>query len=83
MPQEGEAEGGVTEEMEREVEVEQEESEERKAPITCSGPSLPTEEGVDRHNTTHLPYRFWCPVHVTGRARTIPPHPPPTTRRPG
>ena len=29
----------------------------------------PTQEEVDLHNTTHLPYRSWCPHCVRGKAR--------------
>ena len=29
----------------------------------------PTQEEVNLHNTTHLPYRSWCPHCVRGKAR--------------
>ena len=29
----------------------------------------PSKEEVDLHNTTHLPYRSWCPHCVRGKAR--------------
>ena len=29
----------------------------------------PSKEEVDLHNSTHLPYRSWCPHCVRGKAR--------------
>ena len=35
-------------------------------------PGCPTKEEVERHYTTHLPYRSWCPVCVQGKGKEAP-----------
>ena len=35
-------------------------------------PGSPTQEEVDRHYVTHMPFRSWCPVCVQGKARENP-----------
>lgn len=32
----------------------------------------PTDEEVDKHNATHLPFRSWCPFCVAGKAKNEP-----------
>ena len=33
------------------------------------GPVKPSQEEVDRHVVTHLPYRSWCPICVAARGK--------------
>jgi hypothetical protein len=35
-------------------------------------PILPTEQEVQQHDITHLPFRSWCPHCVSGKARNRP-----------
>ena len=35
-------------------------------------PKLPTEEQVEEHNKTHLPFRSWCPHCIRGRGMNAP-----------
>ena len=35
-------------------------------------PGNPTQEEVERHNMTHLPYRAWCPVCVEAKGKEDP-----------
>lgn len=72
MPQQGGAEAGVQEEKELEMDIDDEVSEEGRAPTTLKDPGRPTEAQADRHNSTHLPYRSSCPACVAGRARDRP-----------
>ena len=51
------------------VEAEVEEGQEAKA--ACQ-PCMPTQEEVDLHNVTHVPYRNWCPFCVAGKAKANP-----------
>ncbi len=34
-------------------------------------PRLPTEEEVEQHRLTHLPYRKWCPECVTAKGKDL------------
>ena len=34
-------------------------------------PRLPTQEEVDHHNLTHLPYRNWCPECVKAKGKDM------------
>ena len=34
-------------------------------------PGQPTAAMIEEHNSTHLPYRSWCPACVRGRGRSI------------
>ena len=34
-------------------------------------PRLPSQNEVDEHNLTHLPYRNWCPHCVRGRGKDL------------
>lgn len=54
--------GGVQEEADIELDVEGELSEEGHTPLTLPDPGTPNQEGVDRHNTAHIPYMTWCPA---------------------
>ena len=38
----------------------------------AKSPNEPTQEEVDEHCVTHLPYRSWCPVCVKARGREEP-----------
>ena len=33
---------------------------------------LPSQEEVDKHNLTHLPFRNWCPRCMKGRGKKAP-----------
>ena len=35
-------------------------------------PGCPTREELDRHYTTHMPFRSWCPICVQGKAKENP-----------
>ena len=37
--------------------------------IIAKSPHSPTEEEKERHYTTHLPYRSWCPICVQARGK--------------
>ena len=54
-----------------EVSDEQEE-EETETPMPMTVPCRPSEEEVDRHNLSHLPFRSWCKFCVMGRAQSHP-----------
>ena len=67
---EGLGRGGVAEESEA-AEVESGEFE--KPPIrVAKDPGAPTEQEVQEHYATHLPYRSWCPVCVKARGTEEP-----------
>ena len=34
-------------------------------------PRLPTQEEIDQHNLTHLPYRNWCPECVRAKGKDM------------
>ena len=50
------------------IEAEGEEEEARKA-RPLRDPGAPTQDDIDSHNVTHLPYRAWCPACVAGKSR--------------
>lgn len=54
------------------MDIEEEESEEGRKPRTLRAPGMPTQEEVDVHSVTHLPYRSWCHACMAGRARSRP-----------
>ena len=41
------------------------------AKVACV-PCMPTQEEVDAHNATHVPFRSWCPFCVAGKAKANP-----------
>ena len=43
--------------------------EEAELPKVIKVDPRPSEEEVNRHNVTHLPYRSWCPHCVRGKAK--------------
>ena len=51
----------------------EEAEEEAEVPRKAREPSEPTDEERRRHETTHLPFRPWCPDCVCGRLAN-PPH---------
>ena len=52
------------------VEVDEaDENDEEKKVQMLPDPGAPTEQEIQRHEVTHLPYRSWCPQCVKGRAR--------------
>ena len=55
-----------------EIECENKESEEARAPEVLRDPGAPTAKEIEEHNTTHLPFRSWCPHCVTGKAQDRP-----------
>ena len=60
-------------EAEKEVMREQEEeSEEAKGAKGARVPTKPSQEEVEEHMLTHLPYRSWCPHCVRGKAKGKP-----------
>jgi hypothetical protein len=38
---------------------------------TLSGPIRPTQEMVEQHEVTHIPFRNWCSACVRGRAKSL------------
>ena len=42
-----------------------------EAKVACA-PCMPTQEEVERHNATHIPFRSWCPFCVAGKAKANP-----------
>ena len=64
----------VSEDADAGPEAEGEEAEEEaEVPRKAREPSEPTDEERKRHETTHLPFRNWCPYCVKGRMAN-PPH---------
>ena len=55
-----------------EIECEHKGSEEARAPEVLRDPGAPTQKEIEEHNTTHLPFRSWCPHCVTGKAQDRP-----------
>ena len=39
-----------------------------RAPRTKAVPKVPSQDEVNGHNITHMPYAAWCPSCVAGRA---------------
>ncbi len=37
-------------------------------------PMRPTQQMIDDHSVSHLPFRSWCPACVRGRAKCVPHH---------
>ena len=69
---------GLTMEMEediggyRSVEVERKGKEEDKRELRkLIDPRKPTQEEVDEHELTHLPYRNWCPICVRAKGKEL------------
>ena len=69
---------GLTMEMEediggyRSVEVERKGKDEEKRELRkLIDPRKPTQEEVDEHELTHLPYRNWCPICVRGKGKEL------------
>ena len=56
------------EEAEEDTDAEKQEGEEAPAKRTRN-PSDPTQDEKERHWSTHLPYRSWCPICVKARGR--------------
>ena len=61
--------------MQRDSDVEQEESEgddveEGQRAVARKAPDTPSEQEVEDHNLTHIPYRPWCLACVAGQGRT-------------
>ena len=44
-------------------------SEEAQVPKVVKCDPRPSQEEVDKHNVTHLPYRSWCPHCIRGKAK--------------
>ena len=40
--------------------------------VVAKNPELPSQEEIDRHNVTHMPYRSWCRHCIMGRGRSAP-----------
>ena len=52
------------------IECEEEEvTEEAKKAEVLRYPSAPAPKEVEEHNVTHLPFRSWCPLRVSGKAQ--------------
>eukprot|EP00971_Amphidinium_carterae_P110018 2179228-Amphidinium_carterae.1 len=43
---------------------------EANIPRTLKTPTLPSQQEIDEHNLTHLPYRDWCKHCVQGKSRS-------------
>ena len=41
------------------------------AKVACV-PCMPTQQEVEIHNATHVPFRSWCPYCVAGKAKANP-----------
>ena len=65
--------GGASSSTEAPKEHGVEESQEEHCPNIKKTEVKPSEEEVQRHNATHVPYRSWCPYCVAGKAKA-PPH---------
>ena len=46
--------------------------EEAETAIPMAMPCKPTQEEIDNHNLSHLPFRSWCKHCVMGRAQSTP-----------
>ena len=49
-------------------------SEEADEPTGKSAPCRPSQEEVDEHNLTHIPFRSWCDHCIRGKAMSEPHH---------
>ena len=47
------------------------EEESTVVPKKLLDPRLPSQDEVDRHNLTHLPYRNWCPICIQARGKEM------------
>ena len=54
------------------IECEEQASEEARLPEVLRDPGAPTAKELEEHNTTHLPFRSWCPHCVAGKAQDRP-----------
>ena len=41
-------------------------------PRTIAAPSPPSRQEAQEHSITHIPYRYWCPYCVKGKAKASP-----------
>ena len=64
--------GGCEDEDFEQIECEERESEEARAPEVLRDPGAPTPKEVEDHNVTHLPFRSWCLHCVSGKAQDRP-----------
>ena len=55
-----------------EIECEEQVREEARPPEVLRDPGAPTAKELEEHNTTHLPFRSWCPHCVAGKAQDRP-----------
>ena len=62
------------EQDEREVEAEEEDSEEagKRNVLKMMNPRRPSQDEVDEHEITHIPFRSWCRHCVLGRGKEAP-----------
>ena len=56
--------GGVSPGVDEEADAIHAPDEEVKQTKTVRSPPMPTQEEVDAHKVSHLPYRCWCPECV-------------------
>ena len=57
----------------RDIELEMDEEEYEARPAKkMRDPGAPTEEEIQAHNITHMPFRAWCPACVAGKAKGRP-----------
>ena len=56
------------------TEVDEEMGETMEEPVikTVKDPGCPSREEVERHYTTHMPYRSWCPVCAQAKGKENP-----------
>jgi hypothetical protein len=61
------------EEDEEEIEIEHEEDEEDAQPLRIArDPKLPSQDDIECHRCSHIPFRDWCRHCVQGRGRGDP-----------
>ena len=53
-------------------EDEEEEDVGMRVPVKMKDPIMPSEDEIEEHNLTHLPYRSWCVHCVRGRGEATP-----------
>ena len=41
---------------------------------TLRSPGCPTQEEMERHYLTHMPFRSWCPICIQGKGKENPHH---------
>ena len=72
----GNGEGGGEEregdEEETAEDSEEGETEEARKPKAARVPTRPSQEEVDEHMITHLPFRSWCPHCIRGKSKGKP-----------